>query len=654
MTIYENNMLSKEKGIAVFVEPADNTSYKSLSYPVNIENLTSKSGLPTAKIRINQQDNGFFMHSAYEPLKEAEKQVSALNFEKNCMFVVFGIGQGYHLFELQRKMSGMSRVMVIENSMDIFNNAMNNIDMRGIFEDQRFTFLIGLHPDQAILFIKELMRIPLNFYLLSNVQFLTLSYYEKLFPRVSHETSKTLLEKILSKWHSLGNAAADTIIGLVQNFYNIDEAIFNPGIDQFINKYKGKPAIIVSAGPSLDKNIDLLKEVEGKALIVATDATLRALIKKGIKPDAVVSLERVLVYEQLLKDRDYEIPEDVVWAGPPLVEPAVFKEFKKNKKIICYKAGETINTWIDEILGGKGTIFMGNSVAHVALGFAIKVGADPIICVGQDLAFSETGETHGAGIDDKVKSSTTHYTQPNQIVYLEDYNGNPIRSTMLWKTMLIEFENVIFQYKERTFIDATEGGAFINGTKVMTLRETIDQYIENQKIESLCSIVPEVKIDDSVRIYNALIESVKEKQEIFKKMLDLSQECLDNVRITNKKYESIYENMSSLESEKIREILLKSNEVYDMMKSDIITIIFFQGLMSVAVVEVNNLGLEASNENLWKNLLIQEEFLLITRDTCLGVVGVFNKILQFLEDKAQGESGASIDYDKYLKILAIF
>jgi len=649
MAIYERNLKSKGKGIAMIVEPDESIENESYNYPVILENIISKSGLLTTKIKMNESDAGFFMHSSYDPVSEAKRQIESLNYDKNGMFIVFGIGLGYQLLEIKKRMTEKSKVVVIENSVDVYNNTMRNIKLKELLEDNRFTFIIDLNIGQTIMFLREMMRIPVFFYLLSNVQFVTLSYYEKMFPRKASEFTKILLEKILGKWHSLGNAAVDTIVGLVQNFYNIDEAIFNPGIDYFIDKYKNKPTIVVSAGPSLDKNIELIKEAEGKAVIIACDASLRALVKKGIKPDVVVSLERVTVYDQLLKNRDYEIAEDIVWAGPPLVEPNVFKEFKKNKKIICYKAGETINTWIDEILGGKGTIYMGNSVAHVAFGFALKIGADPIILTGQDLAFSENGDTHGSGITDVVKQATTHYTQPKQIIYLKDSNDKPIRSTILWKTMLIEFENMIMQCKGRTFIDATEGGAYIRGTKVMTLRETIDKYIKDQTIERVNDIIPKVNVDKPEEIYKTLIKSVDEKRALFKKMNDMSQECLDNIRITKKEYDERYKTINEEQKQSICNVLVKSNEVYELMKTDILTIIFFQGLMTVFVVEINKLGLELSNENVWNNLLLQEDFLLITRDTCIAVVAVMDKILEFLKDKADGKP-AETDFSKYLSI----
>lgn len=648
MTIYEKNIYAKQKGIALIAEPDNVSTHVSLSYPVMVENIVSKSGLLTAKIKIKEDDPGIFMHSLYNPHSEAEKKVEALNFDKNTLVIVYGVGLGYHLFELKRKITEKSRVIVIENSRDIFDNLMKNVDFTEILEDKRFLFLIGLNNEQIFLFFKQLIRNPLFFHLSSNIQFLNLNYYDKLFPGISQEISNFILKTVLNTWHSLGNCPGDTILGLVQIFKNIDEALNNPGIKDIKDAYKNKPAIIVSAGPSLDKNVDLLKEVEGKAIILSTDAALRTLVKRGITPDAVLSLERILVYEQLLQNRDFEIPNEVVLVGPPLLQPEVFKEFRNNKKVICFKAGETINSWVDENIGGKGSCFMGNCVAHLAFGFALEIGANPIILIGQDLAFSETGETHGRDIEEQVKILTKIYTKPEDIVYLEDYNGKPIKSTVLWKTFLIGFEEKILQYKDRTFIDATEGGAYIKGTKVMTLRETIDKYIKHQKVKRLHEILPQVELVNHKEIYDKLDKAVVEKQRYFEEILKVSKKYLEDISKIKKKFEYSYKNMSTEEKREVCAHLLNTDKVYQLMKNDEVAILFYQGLFASAIYKVNELGLELTNENIWENLMLQEDFLVAAREIADAVVNTMEAIRQFLKAKID-KYPEPVDPDQYIE-----
>ncbi|WP_373845633.1 6-hydroxymethylpterin diphosphokinase MptE-like protein, partial [Clostridium sp.] len=100
--------------------------------------------------------------------------------------------------------------------------------------------------------------------------------------------NEKIMDTIQHAFFMLGNDMEDTIIGIENNFTNMKKLIESPSIECVKDKYKDIPAIIVSAGPSLDKNISELKRAEGKALIIATDAVLTTLKNHGIVPDAVV------------------------------------------------------------------------------------------------------------------------------------------------------------------------------------------------------------------------------------------------------------------------------------------------------------------------------------------------------------------------------
>ncbi|MGE5328822.1 MAG: motility associated factor glycosyltransferase family protein [Deltaproteobacteria bacterium] len=646
MNIYEKNMQARENGFAVFVEPEEN---KSKGYPsVIIENIDSKIGILTAKVKKDETDSGIFMHSSYNPIQEASTQADSLNFSKNCLFVVFGIGLGYHLNEIRKRMTSGSCVIVIENSMDVFENAMKNVDLSEVLQDSRFSFLFQLTEEQVYLYFLNLMKHANYFFLASNIQFLNLGYFERLFPGLIKEISVNMVKNVFNSWQSLGNSATDTLIGLIQNFKNIDEAINNPGIDDVRDKYKGKPAIIVSAGPSLDKNIDLLKEAEGKALILTCEASLKGLLKRNIIPDAIFSIERIGVYDYFYKNREFDIPKEAVLVVPPLVESQVFEEFKNNKKVICYRSTEPINMWINRSVK-KGEIFMGSSVAHVALGFAIAVGANPIILVGQDLAYSKQGDTHGIDIEESVKELTVSVTTEQDIIYVEDYNGNPIKSTVIWKNFLVWFENIIAGSKGKLFIDATEGGAYIKGTKIMTLRDVIDKYISHEKIERLDKIVPVFEKADNIEALNHLLNSFDEKIKYFNNMLDISKECWKGLTQVIKKHEKNYKDMKPEENKKICEQLVKADKLFRFMLGEELSMLFFQGLFSSTVYEVNNLGLGLSNENVWKNVMIQYDFLLISKDTINLVLTTLNQLQMFLKEKID-KYPESVNIEKFVKM----
>lgn len=637
MNIFERNNQAKKKGKALFVEPDGSDLYPSINYPVIIENINSKTGLKTARVRTNEQEQGIYIHSPYDPVIESKRKVDALDLSKHTLIVVFGIGLGYQLFELQKRISNKSRVIVIENSIDVFNNTMKQIDFTGVYADKRFSFLVDLNPEQILHYFRSILGGIFHFSLASNVQFLNLNYYDRLFPGIAQDISSYILKDVFNTWATLGNSPGDVILGLMQSFKNIDEALENPTIKDLREKYKDKPAVIVAAGPSLDKNVELLKEVEGKALILACDVTLRGLTKREIRPDAVFTLERNGLYEQVFKDRDFEIPEEVVFSAPILIEPEMFKMFRNNKKVIGFRSGETVSMWMNRVLGDKGVMFMGSSVAHLAMGFALEVGANPVILIGQDLAFSETGKTHGGDIDSKVQDATQKLVDATKgVVYIKDYNGNPIKSTRIWKSFLVIFENKIMATKGKKFIDATEGGAYIRGTEIMTLREVIDTYVKHQNIPRLNDIVPEVeRTEDKKEAYKKLIEALIEKRKYFQGTRKLAGGCLRGLNKIKQKYEETYQSISPNQNREICEQLNKADAVFNRMKGEELSVIIYQGLFSSTIYQVNNIGFETTNENVWKNLLLQEDFLLAARQTAIGVTKAMRMIQRYLKVKIE-------------------
>jgi len=646
MDLYEKNRRARENGAARIVEPIEEAAVSS----VRVENLFGPVGHLTARVEV-KDGNFVFMHSFYDPYRESTRLMERLDFAKHTLIFVFGLGLGYHLLEIQKQLSPFSQVWVIENDLEVIENAMHTVDLSGLFADRRFTFCLCLSDFQIIQFFRNTLAESSNFFLSSNPQYLRLNYFEQRRPGFVQTVIKACVEKLLYGWHALGNSLEDTIVGLAQNFYNFDVGIENAGVKLMENRYRDKPAILVAAGPSLDKNIDLLKEAQGKALIIACDVVVGKLLKHGIKPDIMVSLERVLVYEHCLKDRDWEIPPDMVFAGPLLLEPVVFSEFKNNKKLVCFKEGETINLWLNEIMDDKGSIYMGNSVAHVAFGLAIKLGANPVIFTGQDLAFGEDGATtHTGDLNNVISDLATTYTQEAQCVFLDGYYGGQVKSTMMWKTFKIAFENVIQTMKgNRTFIDATEGGAKIDGTVILPLREVIDRYCA-EPIESFYDAVPVLKNVDKKYFYKKLLKSTREKVNLFERIRKAAEEHREVLVGFQDKYRDTYLSMDDMTRNKLCAALIKSEDIFRMLKDDYLTILIFQGVMSVFARKVINLGQELTNENLRKNLDLQAEFLDIVIDFCIVTLATFNNLQLYVKDLIAGKEEVH-NYDNYLKIV---
>ncbi|MBQ7679221.1 MAG: motility associated factor glycosyltransferase family protein [Butyrivibrio sp.] len=222
------------------------------------------------------------------------------------------------------------------------------------------------------------------------------------------------------------------------------------------------PIVIVAAGPSLVHNAGLLRELKGRAMIVCVDRAVHTLEQFDITPDLLVTVDAI-------KDTSYLVSPmtDTI----PLL--CSFQSMKRTQEhfdgrcIYCHPLEEEklipgIRRRITKRVDSSG------NVAGVALSVFLAHGSKTVILVGQDLAMAGK-ESHSDG-------SHVGLSKGSKIVFVEGIDGKPVASREDWVGFLRSYEQVIRLFPKTRVIDATEGGAKIHGSEVMTLREAIDSF----------------------------------------------------------------------------------------------------------------------------------------------------------------------------------
>ncbi|WP_322016355.1 motility associated factor glycosyltransferase family protein [Clostridium butyricum] len=291
-------------------------------------------------------------------------------------------------------------------------------------------------------------------------------------------------------------------------------------VNNYVDIFNNKPAIIVSAGPSLDKNIKLLKGNEDKFIVIAVGRVLKALKRDNIKADFTAIIdgsEKMFdVFEESLNDNVPLLFSEQT--GSKIIE-------KYNGKKIFFSTREFINA-DKEILGCEPiSLFQGGSVAHACIDFARVLGCDPIVFIGQDLAYTGDKAYSNNSVtsfeNNQLKKETEFYTKGvKQDIVKTNYDFNIFRERI---------EMMINLYSEKTFINSTEGGAHIEGATEIDLKEVIDKYtdyvnksiLNNDFTIDLCckQIISNLKnIHDSI---DDIIEVCIEGKKINKDLVDL-------------------------------------------------------------------------------------------------------------------------------------
>ncbi|MGE5418061.1 MAG: motility associated factor glycosyltransferase family protein [Acidobacteriota bacterium] len=472
-----------------------------------------KKNLPTIQTIVDGYPA--YLHSVYDPIKEAETAVNNMN-EKSLVNIIYGTGMGYHILAVLNSQHGKKINIIIEPNIDLLRIFMQTNVATQVLSRPNFYLAVGTLED-----IREQMKENTSssvHHKLSSMDFLILPGFERAYGKIYRSISQTITEDNRLRFFQTGNSAEDTLIGLKNTFANLQYLIDNPGLNLLEGKYRNVPAIIIAAGPSLDKNVHLLKELKGKVLLLSADTILKKLLGLGIIPDIVFTVERdAILFEYFYKEVD--IPESLWLMTLNVVDPRTIAKFGK-KSIVCTRSTEPLSRWVNDLIGDKGTISAGISVANMAFSVAQYMGANPIVFIGQDLAYSTTGQCHTSDtIYDTVK------LDEGMLEWVKDYEGNPIQTTHLWKKFLIWFEQEIAAAQDVTFLDCTEGGALIKGTQIMKLADAINKYMK----DTICTPVDDVIKEALESTTKINYQQVQEKLE---QMIGVFDTFIDDIKNT--------------------------------------------------------------------------------------------------------------------------
>ncbi|MDR1137765.1 MAG: DUF115 domain-containing protein [Synergistaceae bacterium] len=294
--------------------------------------------------------------------------------------------------------------------------------------------------------------------------------------------AKEMAEWAVIRLQLLGNSAEDTMLGLRQMALMAPWILYGSSPDPLLEPFRGRPFVVVSAGPSLEKNFDLLRDIGDKGVIMAADAVLRRMIKSGVLPHIVCVLERGgETYETLFAEVLDEYSDEcskILLMACAVCTPKIFGRWP-GPKIIVGKRDVPVDKWfINGILRGV-TTQVGSSVAHMNYALAAMMGASEIALTGQDLALGEDGRTHASGVfNERWEASLKEDARKTGGYMVPGALGGVVETTEVWLGFLRVLEQFIAGFKASTY-DCTEGGALIAGTSVVPFADFIDAHVKS-------------------------------------------------------------------------------------------------------------------------------------------------------------------------------
>jgi hypothetical protein len=452
------------------------------------------------------------LHSVYNI--EQEMIDTFKNTPKDSeIIVLFGIGCGYAFDYIINNYKNIKHLIIIEPTNQIFKEMLHYKDIPYYNNIIRsITFLVNIDVKIAVEAMKKILLGQ------NNVFFVYQVCYSTIFDEYKQSFSQKMIEYFKVQRSNFNARSASNALWMKNAILNLEH--YENSVDEIAGIFEDRIVIIVSAGPSLENNMHLLKEVAGRAIIIAIGSAIRVLDKNGIIPHFRIATDGLPREKVLLEGIDTK-------EIPLIYDEKLYFEILNSYEAETFSfigITDYIDKYFNHIRGKEySQITTGPSTANAALDMVCKFGCKKVIFMGQDLSYK----------GDKIRAKGGNIMaseldkEGNKVQETKDIYGEVVYTKDLYLTMKYILEDIIEVYKTIDFINASEGGLHIKGTVNKRFTDVLDKDLSEEK-----------QIDLKREIKNAERTKVK-LEEKYKAIEAMYNQIIDIIRISEKRIKYI-------------------------------------------------------------------------------------------------------------------
>lgn len=422
-------------------------------------------------LKIKKEEKICYLNGKRDTKEMAQRWVETLGkLQRDTPVLMMGLGNFTYLKELAEQTEKKLTIVIYEPSLQIFLKFLEMVDLQKWMEKHLIIFWVDGLDGMNAKNMREMLGQVLKYEMLDHFKHLILPNYEVLFPEealVFAKNCRDMALKALSGYETNRLFAGVMVKNLFANARYLCDGYKTTQLIDVVPR--DIPGIVVAAGPSLDKNIKDLKKAKGRAFICAVDTAIKPLLREGIVPDMFAVIDALKPVELVKTEGVQQIPLlTTLNASPEVLDYHTGMKFFFNEG---YQFAEEI---FQRSGHRAGDVSSGGSVATHIFSLLYKIGIETIILVGQDLAYTNNkAYADGTFHEKMVEEDTSNFimvegnfeekvpTQPDLKLFIDWYN-----------TYIDGIKEIDKEFK---VINATEGGAKIQNTEVMTLKEAIEQ-----------------------------------------------------------------------------------------------------------------------------------------------------------------------------------
>lgn len=513
---FHNNLERWSRRNSNEAEIVANTPCEALSF------CQSTTGL--ANLKENRESSEFYWHSQQDPLAESEAWFSEFSNKNIEHVAVYGVGLGYYYQVAKDWLKANERRALVFFEEDprvihrLFETELGSELLRNsqvslfLFSDKNYT---TMGPEKYV-----------NDYFIQEMWFTSLVSYNT--PKFSDMKARINFMMGINKYTLMEYNFHGAVV-LKNFYYNYLDLPRSSLSQKLFGKFKGIPAIICGAGPSLDNNIELLSTLRDRALIFSGGTAMNAVNARHVLPHFGVGIDpNPDQFTRLVINQAFEIP--FFYRSRFLHE--ALERVHGDRLYVTGTAGHGLANWIEGQLGIAGEdVGEGFNVLNFSLELAYALGCNPIICVGIDLAYSR-GSSYASGIishpiHDRRENFKTKNAQED-LLCKNDIYGNPVYTLWKWVGESMWYTMFSKNHPELVMINATEGGIGFPFVENLSLAEVVEKHLQKThdlttrvEGEIRSSVLPAVITKDKMReIFGSLTASLKEASQICQRILE--------------------------------------------------------------------------------------------------------------------------------------
>lgn len=425
--------------------------------------------------RYDKRGSSVFLHHPEQPIQEATELVSRFALDANCKHVLFyGVGLGYHIDAFVRKYPDMP-FSIYEPDIDILYSLFSHRSMEAWDKGRLRNLYIERTAADSIRHLKDLIDKSSG-----NVFVYTLPSYLTLFKDQCRVFSENLKQTIKRKRVNLQVSYGFQRSWTDNCIANFSEVLATPDMLKLPgHPFRRQPAILVAAGPSLDEELDTLKEIKrrGAAYIFSVGSAINTLLEHDIYPDAACTYDpgsfNINVFQKIIERGISTIP---LIFGTSVDRQTV--ERYPGPKLHMTTSQDLLSRYFIQFDDGSSprVVNDASSISIVMLQLLARLGCSPIILVGQNCAYKNK-KHYASGIGYGAEEHESGG------LMVEDVTGALVETTPSFNLLREELEMYVRMLRPLEVINTTKGGARIEGVPFVELNALLQERLRETVVK---------------------------------------------------------------------------------------------------------------------------------------------------------------------------